>query len=223
MSKTCAHGACIAIAVRQSFYCDQHLPVAGSPGLRLPSAAARQAVTEYIDGLGGVSTRGKLRELFSAYAQATRNEINAVEAELWQYTHGTKKPQLPPMPMGPIAEAFCTMVEKGTRCTFHMGHSGPHHYLPESVVRERQASAEAVPMLLHCPQCGERHVDEGEFATKAHHTHACQECGHCWRPAVVHTVGVRFLPGFKNTEKYDPVPPACSHPGCTYAFCGAKP
>jgi rubredoxin len=55
-----------------------------------------------------------------------------------------------------------------------------------------------VPMLLHCPLCSARHIDEGEFATKSHHTHACQECGHVWRPAVVATVGVQFLPGFKN-------------------------
>jgi hypothetical protein len=53
-------------------------------------------------------------------------------------------------------------------------------------------------MLLWCPQCGERHIDEGEFATKIHHTHACQHCGMVWRPAVVPTVGVQFLPNFKN-------------------------
>ena len=55
-----------------------------------------------------------------------------------------------------------------------------------------------IPMLLHCPMCGKRHVDRGEFATKPHHTHSCQHCGVTWRPAVVHTVGVRFLPGFKD-------------------------
>lgn len=55
-----------------------------------------------------------------------------------------------------------------------------------------------VQMLLTCPSCGERHVDEGEFATKAHHTHACQSCGMVWRPAIGATVGVRFLPGFRN-------------------------
>lgn len=55
-----------------------------------------------------------------------------------------------------------------------------------------------VYMLLWCPECGERHIDEGEFETKTHHTHACQHCGHCWRPAVGATCGVRFLPGFKN-------------------------
>lgn len=55
-----------------------------------------------------------------------------------------------------------------------------------------------IAMLLWCPLCGGRHIDEGEFATKSHHSHACQHCGHVWRPAIVPTVGVQFLPGFKN-------------------------
>jgi uncharacterized Zn finger protein len=58
--------------------------------------------------------------------------------------------------------------------------------------------AAPIPMLLWCPNCGERHIDRGVFATKLHHTHACQECGMVWRPAIVETVGVRFLPGFKD-------------------------
>jgi hypothetical protein len=57
-----------------------------------------------------------------------------------------------------------------------------------------------IPMLLWCPGCGERHVDAGEFATKPHHTHACQHCGHVWRPAIVCTVGVQFLPGFRDAD-----------------------
>jgi rubredoxin len=60
---------------------------------------------------------------------------------------------------------------------------------------------EAVPMLLWCPECGNRHVDMGEFALKIHHTHACQHCGHVWRPAILATVGVRFLPGFKDGDE----------------------
>jgi rubredoxin len=59
-----------------------------------------------------------------------------------------------------------------------------------------------IPMLLHCPLCNERHIDEGDFVTRSHHTHACQKCGHVWRPAIVATVGVRFLPGFKNEEPH---------------------
>lgn len=55
-----------------------------------------------------------------------------------------------------------------------------------------------VPLIIHCPECNSRHIDKGEWVTKPHHTHACQFCGHCWRPAVVNTVGVKFLPGFKD-------------------------
>ncbi len=62
-------------------------------------------------------------------------------------------------------------------------------------------------MLLWCPECGERHVDVGEFATKEHHTHACQKCGHTWRPAICPTFGVQFLPGFKNGEPGDRTKP----------------
>lgn len=57
---------------------------------------------------------------------------------------------------------------------------------------------EPVPLRIVCPECGTYHIDEGEFATKPHHTHACQYCGNVWRPAIVCTVGVRFLPGFKD-------------------------
>jgi hypothetical protein len=56
-----------------------------------------------------------------------------------------------------------------------------------------------IPMRLPCPACHELPVDEGEFAQKPHHTHACQACGNVWRPAIVPTVGVRFLPGFKGS------------------------
>lgn len=57
-----------------------------------------------------------------------------------------------------------------------------------------------IPMLLMCPACHCRHIDKGEFATKPHHTHACQRCGMVWRPALVPTVGVQFLPGFKDDD-----------------------
>ena len=60
------------------------------------------------------------------------------------------------------------------------------------------AAQQPIPMILHCPDCRARHVDAGEFATKVHHTHSCQSCGLTWRPAVVATVGVQFLPGFKD-------------------------
>lgn len=62
----------------------------------------------------------------------------------------------------------------------------------------------SIPMLLDCPRCHARHIDVGTFATKPHHTHACQVCGMVWRPALVDTVGVAFLPGFKNETADSP-------------------
>lgn len=55
-----------------------------------------------------------------------------------------------------------------------------------------------IPMIIWCPFCNGRHIDVGKFATKAHATHACQHCGAVWRPALVPTVGVEFLPGYKD-------------------------
>lgn len=57
-----------------------------------------------------------------------------------------------------------------------------------------------IEMLLWCPECGKRHIDVGEFKDKPHHTHACQHCGMVWRPSILYTVGVRFLPEFKNVS-----------------------
>lgn len=56
-------------------------------------------------------------------------------------------------------------------------------------------------MLLTCPKCGERHIDKGRFISKPHHTHACQHCGMVWRPAKIPTIGVQFLPGFKDDDR----------------------
>ncbi len=80
---------------------------------------------------------------------------------------------------------------------------------------------EPIPMLLWCPVCGPRHIEEGEFITKPHHTHACQYCGLVWRPAIVPTRGVQFLPTFKNETGPPLIPgggpkgkPLCSVKGC---------
>jgi len=72
------------------------------------------------------------------------------------------------------------------------------HYVGGDTESIAHALLAPIPMLLWCPECGERHIDDGDFATKEHHTHACQHCGHVWRPAIDPTCGVQFLPGFKN-------------------------
>ena len=70
--------------------------------------------------------------------------------------------------------------------------------LPSAEWATIEVRPKPIPMLLWCPMCHARHIDEGEFATKEHHTHSCQTCGLTWRPAVVPTVGVQYLPGFKD-------------------------
>ncbi len=78
--------------------------------------------------------------------------------------------------------------------------SGPiARALVKSLIEPRIVEA-PIPMRLKCEVCGELHIDEGEYATNPHHTHSCQHCGCTWRPALVPTVGVRFLPGFKNEK-----------------------
>ena len=53
-------------------------------------------------------------------------------------------------------------------------------------------SVKPEPMELFCPECGEIHLDEGEWEHKPHKTHQCQHCKHEWRPFEHATVGVKF-------------------------------
>ena len=91
------------------------------------------------------------------------------------------------------------------RCHRDGGHYTVKHGLMASIQRAHEVIVQSfnpdskpLPMLIWCPMCRSRHIDEGEFATKVHHTHSCQSCGLTWRPAVEPTVGVQFLPGFKS-------------------------
>jgi hypothetical protein len=69
------------------------------------------------------------------------------------------------------------------------------------LVEEIKRLRAPVPLILFCPKCNTRHVDTGVMATTPHHTHACQGCGFLWSPAVVHTVGVAFLPGCRDADQ----------------------
>lgn len=80
-----------------------------------------------------------------------------------------------------------------------MDESKRRHAVPHLPEPERP---KPVPIILNCPVCHARHYDDGVWATKPHHTHSCQVCGVSFRPAVVDTVGVRFLPGFKNGPQH---------------------
>lgn len=90
---------------------------------------------------------------------------------------------------------------------------------------------EPIDMVLHCPKCGEQHIDAPEparYATASntesvrkgfemggyelnpnrwdnppHRSHLCQGCGHIWRPADVPTNGVAAV---KTKGKHDDEP-----------------
>lgn len=72
-----------------------------------------------------------------------------------------------------------------------------------------------MPVVIHCPNCGVQHVDQGTWATTLHRKHRCVDweevvekrndndvvtfsakkihrgCGFEWTPSLIHTVGVR--------------------------------
>lgn len=72
-------------------------------------------------------------------------------------------------------------------------------------LRRPPAEPAPIPMRIHCPLCGTQHIDEGEFVTRSHTSHTCQNqaCGLTWKVANVPTVGVRFLPGTNNATNVD--------------------
>ena len=56
------------------------------------------------------------------------------------------------------------------------------------------ARSTPIPIVIYCPN-GHQHIDEGEWATRPHKTHQCQEktCKLEWRPSKLYTVGVKEL------------------------------
>ena len=75
-----------------------------------------------------------------------------------------------------------------------------------------RVAVEPFDIMIHCPMCKTKHVDEGEFEHREHHTHSCQGytedehgkrryCGHTWRPAKRPTRGIEYIEGFINELK----------------------
>ncbi len=72
-------------------------------------------------------------------------------------------------------------------------------------VEKKVVPTDPFAIMMPCPKCGVLHVDVGEFATKPHHTHACQnkKCGLVWRPSGAPTVGIAYIPEFINEPEED--------------------
>jgi len=107
---------------------------------------------------------------------------------------------------------FCGRAERWA------GHNGEHTFVSlQDYIRQREEEvrAEPVPIILHCPQCGEQHIDMEQTETQfrhfmeawslnaepqdrvptrwtnpPHRSHLCHNCGTVWRPADVPTTGV---------------------------------
>lgn len=64
--------------------------------------------------------------------------------------------------------------------------------MAESIDAMQEQLAKPIDMILHCPNCGEQHIDvaNGEWTNPPHRSHLCKQCGCVWRPADVPTNGV---------------------------------
>lgn len=45
-------------------------------------------------------------------------------------------------------------------------------------------------VIIHCPECGLKHIDREEWAKIPHRSHLCEGCGYIWRPFEFSTFGV---------------------------------
>ncbi len=134
-----------------------------------------------------------LRPLLSATEQA------ALGSSLLQSAHRIDyRTALPVITWSGDVDRLCTDV-RVCLSSVDQARLGYLLWPPEKRVYEPKASP--VALILWCPSCDMRHIDAGIWTSKPHHTHACQHCGNVWRPAVVPTVGVQFLPGFKDDAK----------------------
>jgi len=89
-------------------------------------------------------------------------------------------------------EDYHQLVERLTTGDWTLG-----RFLGYLVVKGAQSLVTPIPMVLYCPACSAQHIDEPEPATgwenPPHKTHLCKSCGIMWRPANVHTTGVKAL------------------------------
>lgn len=65
-----------------------------------------------------------------------------------------------------------------------------------------------IPMVLHCPRCGEQHIDDAteEWPNPPHRSHQCQApgCNTIWRPADVATAGVHHISTKGKSDNWEP-------------------
>lgn len=155
--------------------------------------------TGVAEQIGELLTPGRRRALLSQ-AQLTsedpdRSRLEADVQKLWELLDAISTLGDSMKPDAKSVDAYHRRVNAIADKRFEVRGVGAG----EALVAAKEP-VQPIPIRLHCPECRALHVDEGIWATKPHDTHACQECGNVWKPAKVPTVGVRFLPGYKNDE-----------------------
>ena len=68
----------------------------------------------------------------------------------------------------------------------------------QEIIAEPWRGKPPVDLVLHCPACQKQHLDIGEFQTRVHRKHLCENtpdglgtgCGHLWVPFEYATRGV---------------------------------
>lgn len=158
---------------------------------------SRALVDERDEAVGAARQMSNYAEIVKRDGDKLETELRGTIARLEQELQETRES----VPCDVCPKIGC---EPATRhlCEHHTREWSEEY---ETVRRERDEAkrlqnlkSDPVPLILNCPVCHARHIDRGEFAIRSHHTHSCQKCGVTWRPAVVATVGVEFLPGFKD-------------------------
>jgi hypothetical protein len=174
----------------------------------LRSLAERRLIQLKADSAApsALPTDRQVREHFAEWLESLDRPITGAERRTLLDQLRTKPSAVPaPGPVGAAPEPAkpTAMFAGGTVRCGECAMAAPLHKVSCSKCPGNEENAlppAPVPMLLTCPGCGKRHIDRGRFETYPHHTHACQHCGMCWRPAVEPTVGVRYLPGFKDAK-----------------------
>lgn len=120
------------------------------------------------------------------------------------------------------AEAEAEQLAKACeRLLARFGPGWPGGGRPGSLIREETDEARAaltayrsgnppapIPMVLHCPKCGEQHVDapepEAGWHNPPHRSHKCHYCGTIWRPADVPTNGGQAVATRGSADTWSP-------------------
>lgn len=93
------------------------------------------------------------------------------------------------------------MVERVRRACMEAG-KGMDERIPlmfaDAVAAASIPDEKPIPMLLFCPNCGLKHIDEPDewspdWDNPPHKSHLCHGCGCIWRPADVPTEGVASI------------------------------